>query len=306
MHPALLILGPTASGKSALALALAQRIGAMIVNADSMQVYRDLAILTARPTPEEQARTPHRLYGVIDGGERYSTGRWLADAGGVLSEARSHNQAVIIVGGTGLYFKALTEGLAQTPPVPADIQNALIGALATLGAPALHAQLEARDREGAALLSPQDGPRVTRALAVLEATGRPLRAWQAEQAPPLLAPGAWLGVTLRPARPTLYAAIAARFSAMIARGALPEAERFLARRLDPSLPLMKAHGLPWLAEHLSGALSLEDAIAGSVRDTRRYAKRQFTWMAGQTHAWAPIVAEDPADRVAAVMSLWRP
>lgn len=305
MRRTLLILGPTASGKSALALSLAEQTGAIIINADSMQVYRDLAILTARPTPEDLSRARHDLYGFVDGDDRYSTGRWLADAAAVINAARTDARPVIVVGGTGLYFKALTEGLAETPPIPTDVQSALLADLSERGAPALHARLASIDPEGAQLLSPLDGPRLTRALAVWEATGRPLRAWHAEQGPAFLPRDEWLGIVLHPERAWLYKTIAARFAAMLAKGALGEAQKLIDRRLDPTLPLMKAHGLPWLARHLAGEMTLEEAAVLGVRDTRRYAKRQFTWMAGQAAHWARLQSDCPQTRVATALSWWR-
>lgn len=303
MRRALLILGPTASGKSALALALARATNAVVVNADSMQVYADLPILTARPTAEEEKLAPHRLFGVADGAERFSTGRWLALAAREIAAAREAGRPVILVGGTGLYFKALTEGLAAAPPSDPAIAQALMAEMADDGAPALHRQLAEEDPAAAAALSPRDGPRIIRALAVIRATGRPLRSWFADQPPPVLGPGEWVGVALWPERTALYATIERRFGAMLEAGALDEAARFLNRGLDETLPLMKAHGLPWIAAHLRGKMSLEEARDLSVRDTRRYAKRQFTWMAGQAAAWTRVTMESAAERIAAVERL---
>jgi tRNA dimethylallyltransferase len=281
----LLILGPTASGKSALALAVAEKLGGEIVNADSMQVYADLRVLTARPSEEEEARVPHHLFGHVDAAERYSVGRWLKDASEAIAAIRARGKNPIVVGGTGLYFKALTEGLVAAPPAPAHVRAQLQARLKQEGAPALHAALAARDPQAAARLSANDAPRILRALSVLEATGKPLASFAAS--PPL---DKWTGLALRPERAALYAAIDARFAAMLRAGALAEAHALIARGLDASLPVMKAHGLPALIAHLKGEIDLETAAALARRDTRRYAKRQFTWIAHQAPDW-PRVTE---------------
>ena len=186
---AVLIAGPTASGKSALALALAKATGGVIINADSMQVYRDLRIITARPTPDEEARVPHRLYGHVDAAVNFSAGRWVADAAAALAEARAESRLPIFVGGTGLYFKALTRGLSAVPPVPADIRDSVRARLEREGVEALHAELAQRDPVSAERLKPRDRTRIARALEVVEATGRSLPDWHREGLPPLLPPG---------------------------------------------------------------------------------------------------------------------
>ncbi|MBI1252697.1 MAG: tRNA (adenosine(37)-N6)-dimethylallyltransferase MiaA [Alphaproteobacteria bacterium] len=297
---ALMLMGPTASGKSALALRLAGALDGEILNADSMQAYRDWRVLTARPTAEDGARVPHHLYGHIDAAERYSVGRWLAQARTALTEIAGRGKTPIVTGGTGLYFKALCEGLAETPPIEPEIEADLRARLAAEGPAALHARLVARDPESA-VLSPQDGPRIVRALAVLEATGQPLSAWRAAQAEGLPRE-AWAGLCLTPDRDALYARIDARFAAMMAAGALEEAKAVAARALDPDLPAMKAHGAPHLLAHLRGELALEAAVARAQQDTRRYAKRQFTWMRGQMADWAYAAPEDGFD---AACRLWR-
>lgn len=293
MKRALLIMGPTASGKSALALALAARLGGEIVNADSMQVYRDFRILTARPSPEEEASAPHHLYGHVDAAELYSVGRWLDDALAAIAAIQARGATPIIVGGTGLYFKVLTQGLADIPAADPETRAALRDRAAREGAPALHAELIQRDPITAARLEPNDAPRILRALEVLEATGESISALHANTAPPLPRE-AWIGMALTPDREPLYAAINARFDAMLAAGALEEVRAFAARALDPALPAMKAHGAPALMAHLRGELSLTDAAAIAQRDTRRYAKRQFTWIAGQMPDW-PRIAETSRD-----------
>jgi tRNA dimethylallyltransferase len=295
-------MGPTASGKSALALGLAERIGGEIVNADSMQVYRDLRILTARPTQEEEARAPHHLYGHVDAGELYSAGRWLNDALRTVSEITGRGGTPIIVGGTGLYFKALTQGLADIPAAEPGVRAMLRAREAREGAPALHAELMRRDPATAARLTPNDAPRILRALEVLETTGESISVLQASTAPPL-GRDAWTGLALTPEREALYAAIDARFDAMLAAGAMDEVRALAARDLDPSLPAMKAHGVPALMACLRGELTLADATEIAKRDTRRYAKRQFTWIAGQMPDWPRVLAASLDERIAAVLSL---
>jgi tRNA dimethylallyltransferase len=287
-----LVAGPTASGKSALALALAERIGGMVINADSMQVYGDLRKITARPTPAEEARVPHRLYGHVDAAVNYSVGRYLADAAGALDEARRSGRPAILVGGTGLYFKALTAGLAAVPPIPADIRAAVRARLAQDGAVALHAELQRHDARAAARLNVNDRTRIARALEVVEATGRRLAEWQAEGLPALIGAEA-PRVFIAPERAALYARIDARFTTMIAAGALDEVRRLAARKLDPLLPAMKAHGVPGLIRHLAGEITLDRAAYRARLDTRHYAKRQFTWFRHQLGDW-PRVAPDAA------------
>src|ERR1700716_253485 len=256
---AVLIAGPTASGKSALALQLAQMRDAVIINADSMQVYRDLRIITARPTPKEEAAVPHRLYGHVDAAVNFSAGSWVADAALVLAEVRAQNRLPIFTGGSGLYFKALTHGLSAVPPIPAEIREAVRARLERDGVEALHAELTRRDPVSAERLKPRDRIRIARALEVVEATGRSLTDWHRDGLPPLLPPGQFSALFLAPDRDQLYAQIDARYEAMLRAGALQEVAALAARRLDPLLPAMKAHGVPALIRHLQGELSLEQA-----------------------------------------------
>lgn len=295
-------MGPTASGKSDLALALAERTGAEILNADSMQVYRDLRILTNRPTAEEEARAPHRLFGHIDAAVRFSVAAWLAEANEALLRARAAGRPAIVVGGAGLYFRALTQGLA---PVPAqeEIRAGLLRELAAEGPAALHARLAELDPEGAAALSPQDAPRLVRALEALLASGRPLREAHAQSLGGLPRE-AWRGLCLNPEREALRTRIAARFDQMLQDGALEEIKTLAARGLDPGLPAMKAHGAPWLMAHLRGELPLEQAKALAVRDTQRYAKRQRTWMAHQMADWPRLVAKTLHERITGALAIW--
>jgi tRNA dimethylallyltransferase len=290
---AVLIAGPTASGKSALALAVAEKLGGTIVNADSMQVYRDLGIITARPSPEEEARVPHRLYGHVDAAEIYSTGRWLDDVAAALAAIAAEGRVPIVVGGTGLYFKALTSGLAAVPPIPADIRADVRGRLESEGVSALYAELIERDPVTAARLMPLDRTRIARALEVVLATGRSLSDWHKEGLPPLLDPARAAKVFVTCERKDLVARIEARFAKMLEAGALDEVEALAARQLNPLLPAMKAHGVPWLIRHLKGEISLDEAAEGSIMDTRRYAKRQLTWFRGQMKDW-PAAAPNGA------------
>ncbi len=283
-----LIAGPTASGKSALALRLARETSATIVNADSMQVYRDLRIITARPTPEEEGQAPHLLFGAIDGAVNFSVGHWLRAVAPLLAA----DGPLVLVGGTGLYFKALTQGMSDMPAVPAEVR-AHIRAEADGRAPEeLHETLAARDPLTASGLRPSDPQRILRALEVLEATGRPLASFQGARKAPLLAPGTWRGVFLDIDRTDLRARIAARFETMMEEGALEEVRSLGQRGLDPALPVMRAHGVPGLLAFLRGDGSREEAVARGILDTQRYAKRQVTFARHQLPGFAFARADD--------------
>jgi tRNA dimethylallyltransferase len=281
----ILIAGPTASGKSALALTLARRLGAVIVNADSMQVYRDLRVITARPTPAEEALAPHVLYGHVDAAERYSVGAWGVDAAAELAAAARDERPAIVVGGTGLYFEILTKGLAAVPPIPEDIRAAVRARLAAEGTIALHGELARRDPVMAQRLMPGDRSRIARALEVVLATGRSLADWHRDGMPAAVDASHAIKVFLDPERGELRRRIEARFAAMLAAGALEEVRALAARGLDPALPAMKAHGVPWLIRHLNGEITLADAALGAVRDTWRYTKRQATWFRNRMPDW---------------------
>jgi tRNA dimethylallyltransferase len=282
---ALLIAGPTASGKSALALRLAEQHGGVVINADSMQVYRDLRILTARPTPDEEARAPHRLYGHVDGAENYSAGRFCRDAADVLAEARAKGLLPIVVGGTGLYFRALTAGLAAIPPVAPDIRESLRARLAQEGVEALHAELARCDPASAARLMVRDRTRILRALEVFVATGRPLSDWHREEMPAVIDPARALKFFLDVDRDELWRRIDRRFDVMLKEGAIEEVRALDARGLPEHLPVMKAHGVPWLRRYLHGLLGLDEAAEAGKADTRHYAKRQVTWFRNQMPGW---------------------
>src|SRR5437899_3535122 len=294
---AVLIAGPTASGKSALALELAQKTGGVIINADSMQVYRDLRVITARPTPEEEAKVPHRLYGHVDAAVNFSAGHWVADAAAVLAEARTQNRLPIFVGGSGLYFRALTRGLSAVPPIPPAIREGVRARLERDGVEALHAQLAQRDRASAERLKPRDRTRIARALEVVEATGRSLTDWHREGVLPLLPQGTFRALFLEPDREALYARIDARFDTMLKAGALEEVAALAARGLDPLLPAMKAHGVPALIRHLQGEITLEEAAIIGRADTRHYAKRQFTWFRHQLPEFEWVSPEAASPRL---------
>jgi tRNA dimethylallyltransferase len=274
---AVLIAGPTASGKSAAALELASRLGGTIINADSMQVYRELAVLTARPTEAEQREVPHRLYATVGAPEAYSVGRWLTDAGNAIDEAEQQGGLPILVGGTGLYFKALTEGLAPVPDIPAEIRNHWRERAEALGRDKLYRELVEHDPGMAARLRNGDTQRLVRALEVIDATGVSLAEWQGTNAAPRLDPSSVLRLVIAPEREPLYAAIDARFDTMIEQGAIDEVQRLLDRHLDPGLPAMRAHGVRELASYLAGASSRDEAVNKAKIESRRYAKRQMTW-----------------------------
>jgi tRNA dimethylallyltransferase len=287
---AVLIAGPTASGKSAAAMALAEACHGVVVNADSIQVYREVCILSARPTDADMARMPHLLYGHVEARERYSVGRYQSDATGALAEARALGRLPIFVGGTGLYLAALTEGLADIPTVPAAIRQQARDKLAALGVAGLHAELKRRDPETAARLRPSDPQRVLRAYEVLEATGRPLAFWQREAGVPVLKDLRLAKFVLDPPRPLLRERIEARFRAMLAAGAREEAASL--KGLDPTLPAAKILGLRELWALNEGAMSEAEAAVAAVAATRQFAKRQMTWFRHRMADWKWIEITD--------------
>jgi tRNA dimethylallyltransferase len=274
--PVIVIAGPTASGKSHLALALAREFNGAIINADSMQVYRDLRVLTARPGETELARAPHFLYGGIDAGESCSAGRWRGLALAEIARARSAKRLPMIVGGTGLYLSALLDGLAEVPPVPAPIITETRELHARLGGEQFHAALAEHDPEGAKRLHAGDTQRLIRAYAVARATGVALSEWQRRQKGGAKPDAA--AIVLLPPRDALFAAIDARLQSMFEQGAIEEVRALLARKLSPDLPAMKAVGVREITGFLAGNLSREQALAAAQQATRRYAKRQYTWL----------------------------
>ncbi len=289
---AVLICGPTASGKSALALELAREFGGVVINADSMQVYAELRIITNRPTPADEAAAPHRLYGVRPAREPYSAALWLADVKAALEEAKGQERLPVIVGGTGLYFKALTEGLSEIPGIPEEVRARYRLLAQTEPPQALHAELARRDPKTAARLRPSDPQRIVRALEVLEATGRPLAEWQATREPPLLPLTNAFPLVMSVDRAELYRRCHARFDAMIAEGAIEEARAIAALGLDPALPAMRAVGLPPLIAYIRGEIAFEEAAERAKTSTRNYAKRQITWINSNFKTWKPFLEKE--------------
>ena len=297
-----LIAGPTASGKSALALSLARRTGAEIVNADAIQLYADLDILTARPSAADLALAPHHLYGTVDGADGWSVGRWLRAVEPLVAEIQARGRPVVIVGGTGLYFHALTRGLAEAPDIPPQARLAAQAVYDDEGEAAVRDRLARLDPAAEARISAHDRQRLVRALEVVTATGRALSDWQADTRPSLAA-DAWRGLVLAPPREALYARCDMRVGQMAAQGALEEVRALAARGLDPELPVMKAVGYRELAGHLAGAASLEAALDAARQETRRYSKRQSTWFRNQTSDWPRIESLDPAEQMAQAVSI---
>lgn len=288
---AILIAGPTASGKSRLAIALAHDHAGVVINADSMQVYAELRILTARPASEDEAVAPHRLYGHVPASTRYSVGAWRRDVVAAIAAAREDGLTPIVVGGTGLYFKALTEGLAEVPPIPDEVRARVRDETTGLPSGELHARLAAASPDDARAVRPSDRTRILRALEVFEATGRSLARWQeAEPLPPPVDLGRTRRIVLAIDRALLHQRIASRAEAMVQQGAIAEAEALGRLGLDPELPVMKAIGVRELLDHAAGKTSHEEAVAAMKTETRRYAKRQETWFRNQMANWERLSA----------------
>ena len=279
--PVIVVAGPTASGKSALAMEIAEAFRGVVINADSMQIYADLRVLTARPSEEEERRVPHRLYGVLDGSEKCSAGRWREMALAEIARAQASGLLPVLCGGTGLYLQTLMRGIAPVPAVPASFRAEATTLHAQLGGPGFHQRLAERDPVMAARLHPGNTQRLIRAWEVLNATGRSLADWQAAPRVGAATGLDFLSFVLLPARAPLYAACDGRFMQMVEMGALEEVRALVARGLDPALPVMKALGVRELAAHIAGEITLEAAIDQAQRETRRYAKRQVTWFRHQ-------------------------
>ena len=286
----ILIAGPTASGKSGLALALAEKLGGEIVNADSMQIYRELRVLTARPSAADEARVPHHLYGVLAGHESCSAGRWSRLALEAICEIEGRGRLPIIVGGTGLYFRALTEGLSPIPAIPAEVREVVRAEVAAAGEGA-HALLETVDPVLAEVIRPSDKQRIARGIEVARATIKPLSQWHKEPGQPLLT-GKLAKIVLAPERDWLRARCDQRFDLMLEQGAIEEARDLAALALDPALPLMKALGLRPLIDYVLEKTDLSEAVRKGQAETRAYAKRQETWMRTQMIAWNRFFAQD--------------
>jgi len=298
----ILIAGPTASGKSGLALRLAEHYGGVIINADSMQVYRDLRILTARPSKEDEARVEHTLFGFVDGSDPYSVGRYRTDAECVFDNLRADGVRPIFVGGTGLYFKALLEGLSPIPPTPDDVRTHWREEAAKSGAEVLHRILASRDPEMAETLAPSDTQRIVRALEVLDATGVSLLEWQSRPGEPLFKEPDTVRLVVAPEREELHRRIEARFDTMMAHGGLEEVTQLAASRLDPSLPIMNALGVRPLMQHLGGEIDRTEAMAQAKAETRQYAKRQLTWARGNMITWKWISEKEMKSLVATAIA----
>ncbi|MDP6873836.1 MAG: tRNA (adenosine(37)-N6)-dimethylallyltransferase MiaA [Alphaproteobacteria bacterium] len=292
MDNAILIAGPTASGKSSLALSLARALDGVIINADSMQVYRELRVLTARPSAAEEAAAPHRLYGIVSAAEPFSAGRWLDLALAEAALARQAAQVPIIVGGTGLYFQALTEGMAEIPDISAQARAEAREKLEQLGSAGLHAVLGEIDPVMAERLKPTDPQRIVRAYEVILSTGTSLAEWQRRPASTPILPQPWRGFVLNWPRAELYSRCEQRLAAMLDQGALDEVAALAAMDLDPALPAMKALGVPELIRLSRGEIGREEALAAAQQATRRYAKRQMTWFRNKMCAWNSLDAQD--------------
>ena len=280
-----LLAGPTASGKSRCALEMAARTGAVIVNADSQQLYADLRVLSARPSVEEEAMAEHRLYGIADAADSWSVGRWSRAVMPVLTGLAAERRPVVLVGGTGLYFTSLTKGLADIPDVPVEVRDAAGADFDAGGEAEFRRRLAEIDPAAEARIEAGDRQRLTRAWAVAQHTGRALSDWTADTTP-LLEPGSWTGLVIEPEREALYANCDRRVAQMVETGALEEVRALVARGLDPALPAMKAVGVREFAAHLAGEASLAAAVEATRQATRNYAKRQLTWFRNQTPGWA--------------------
>jgi len=288
----ILIAGPTACGKSEVALALAERLGGAVINADAMQVYRELRVLTARPSAEDEKRAPHRLYGHVPASEAYSAARYAEEARAAIASVQAEGRVPIVVGGTGLYFKALTDGLSPIPEIPPEIRAHWRARAGAEGAQALHEVLKARDPEMAARLRPTDPQRVVRALEVLEATGVSLASWQQEPGEPVVRLGDATAIALGRDPDELKRRCDDRFDRMMAGGAVEEVRALLGLGIGPELPAMRALGVRPLAGMIAGTLSRDEAAEAAKAETRRYVKRQQTWMKRNMMSWKLMMAQE--------------
>jgi len=301
--PVVVIAGPTASGKSALALALAQQIGGVIVNADSTQVYRDLRALSAAPSDEEMKRAEHRLYGIQDGALPCSAAEWAEMARREIADIHSSKRTPILVGGTGLYLRTLVDGIAPVPAIDPDVRERVRENMVDEN----RLKLQTLDPEAAARLKPGDSARINRALEVILSTGRTLAEWQKEREGGIAGEVDLSALILLPPRKWLYARCDERFAHMIDQGAVTEVERLMARKLNPNLPVMRAIGVGELSRYLRGECSLDEAVAAGQQATRRYAKRQYTWFAHQPPAdWPRFQEALDMDRLGEALALLPP
>lgn len=294
----ILLAGPTASGKSALAIKLAHHLGGTIVNADSQQVYRHFRILTARPSAEEEAEAPHSLYGYVESTARFSTGQWLKDAIATIHRLHAEGRTPILTGGTGLNFRSLTQGLSTVPEIPEEALQAGIIRVKAEGIEPLYKEIALTDPAYAATLDAQNPQRVLRAWLVLTHTGQTLQAWHATQTtPPAFAPEHYLCLALIPPREQVYANCNARVHTMVDHGAVEEVKDLLALDLPPALPILRTHGVPEFSRYLNGETTLEEAKAHLQQTTRHYVKRQLTWLRHQQPAFTPITSYEEALRL---------
>jgi len=298
---AVLIAGPTASGKSGVGLRLAAELKGEIVNADSMQVYKDLRTVTARPSEADEASCPHHLYGHVPGNEVFSTGRWLAEVVPVIEDIRERGRVPIVLGGTGLYFRALTDGFVEVPGIPEDVRAETRAEVEAIGASAAHQLLVEVDARWAAKVHENDPQRIARGLEVYRATGRALTDWHDAPVQPALAMP-FLKIVLEPDRAWLYDRIDRRFAKMVEQGALQEVAKLLSLGLAPTLPIMKALGVPELGSHLRGDMALEEAIVLARTRSRQYAKRQSTWFNQQMIAWNHLFEQDLESQIDKIFS----
>lgn len=305
MRPAILIHGPTASGKTELSIEIARKLNGEIVNADSMQVYRELKVISARPDEDEMADVPHHLFGHVPASERFSTGQWLEQVRPVIEDIQKRGKTAVVVGGTGLYLLALTEGLSEIPPVPEDVRHEVMDILKADGVRGLKVRLQVVDPDAARRIEDNDRQRLMRAYEVWLATGKSLTSFQSNRSNPVLNPDEWLGVALTPPRAKLYARIDKRFEGMLMEGAMEEARELVRLNVDPDLPAMKAHGMPWLSAFIRGEINSTLAAENAKRDTRRYAKRQFTWIGRQFPFWPRIPGSDLKTRMRVVSALYK-
>ena len=305
MRPAILIHGPTASGKTALSIDIARKYDGEIVNADSMQVYDKLKVISARPDEAEMDGIPHHLFGHVPVSTRFSAGEWLEQARSVIEDIQKRGKTAVVVGGTGLYLMALTQGLSDIPPVPEDVRHEVLEIAKSEGVRGLKVRLQVVDPEAAARINDNDRQRLTRAYEVWLATGRSLSSFQNNRTNQVLNDDEWLGVALTPPRAKLYARIDRRFEGMLMEGAMEEARALNRMGIDPELPAMKAHGMPWLTAFIRGEIDAGMAAENAKRDTRRYAKRQFTWIGRQFPFWPRIPSPEPNVRMRVISALYK-
>lgn len=307
-NPLVLIAGPTASGKSAVALWLAENAPGTVINGDALQLYRDLSVLTARPSPEDEARAPHRLYGVLDGSEVSSAAWWAGEATREVESAWAEGRLPIVTGGTGLYLRTLLHGIVPVPEIDEAVRADVRARMEAQGPEALHAELARHDPVTAARLGPRDRQRIARALEVVLATGTPLSQFQSGRTGGLADrqdAGPIICCVILPDREILYERCDRRLEAMVTLGAIDEVKNLLARRLAPEMPVMKAVGVPEFASYLEKTIELQEAVQSAQQATRNYAKRQYTWFRNQCRDWHFIATHDPEKQRSEIATILR-